>query len=270
MNHTVTNQISILDVSVSTILFSTLISVIKERCVSKAKNKPFFIVTAYSEFFLEAKKNEKFKQALQQADVRVPDGVSVIEAMDFVQMPKSNLVIEFFRGLLIGVKTLSGGYPDRITGIRIIQSLIMDHSLKIFLLGGWNGVAKKLAAKYNVDYYEGPNNITNSTQEEQDQIIKAINAVSPDIILVSFGRFKQEVWIAENLDKIHCKVIIGVGSAFDELLGEGKWAKKVPSWVERMGLKWLWRVTQDISHIKRAWNAFPVFPIKVFLSKVTS
>jgi UDP-N-acetyl-D-mannosaminuronic acid transferase (WecB/TagA/CpsF family) len=48
---------------------------------------------------------------------------------------------------------------------------------------------------------------------------------------------------------------------------EGPWRKPIPLWVDIMGLKWLWRVTVNPGHWKRAWNAFPVFAWKVYRSK---
>lgn len=269
--------IPILGVPVASLTFDEVIKLIEEKCQSKMPVEPFFLVTAYSESFLEAQKNPDFRHALTKADLIVPDGISVFEAMEYLATPKQHVIVELIKGLFIGLKTITGGYPERISGVRILQKILNTKYLilntkkipSIFLLGGFNGVSKKLAEKFHVDYYDGPKDITKITQQEENSIFQALKEAKPDMLFVSFGRFRQEIWIAKHRSQLHAKVVIGVGSAFDELLGEGKWSKKVPSWVEKMGLKWLWRITIDPSHITRAWRAFPVFPWKVFLSHIS-
>ena len=41
-----------------------------------------------------------------------------------------------------------------------------------------------------------------------------------DILFVAFGSPKQEIWIADNLNTIPAKVVIGVGGAFDFISGK--------------------------------------------------
>jgi N-acetylglucosaminyldiphosphoundecaprenol N-acetyl-beta-D-mannosaminyltransferase len=261
--------VEILGIPVTPLKLDSLLAVFDEICNSKSKReKPFFVVTAYSEFFLQAQKSSLFKKALEKADIIIPDGVSVLEAVDFLESRKSNILVEITRGLIIGLKTLQGKYSDRVTGVELVKLLLEEKKKKIMLIGGWGGVAEKLAKRYDCFFDNGPDIVKNLTEDENTNLIYHISRVKPDILLVSFGRFKQEIWIANNLDKLHCKIVMGVGSAFDEVLGEGKWAKPVPAWVKNSGLKWLWRVTQEPAHIKRAWNAFPLFPLSVLKEKL--
>ncbi len=273
------NQIQtyiILGIPISLVTKSDVLSLIQKACVGKKQERPLFLVTAYSETFLEAEHNLEFRAALQKADYIVPDGVSVLQAVDYVRHAGKQLGFDLIKGLVIGMKTLQGKYKNRVTGVDLVRTLLtrLPHEQsslamtdkKIMLLGGWNGVAEKLAKKYDCFFDNGPANLDDLTQEENKKLLFHIGQVKPDILLVSFGRFRQEMWIADNLEKIAAKVVIGVGSSFDEIAGEGIWAKKVPGWVETMGLKWLWRAQHDHSHLIRAWHAFPVFPWKVFRS----
>ena len=209
---------------------------------------------------MEAGKDPQFKNVVGGADLVVADGVSVLAAMDFVKVKKTNVVRDFQRGLKVGTKILQGEFSGRIVGVKLFKRILEARKYKIFLLGGWNGVAVRLAKRYGCAYDSGVVNLRSMTEAENAKMVAAVNKTQPDVLFVGMGRFKQEKWIAKNLDKLKCKVVVGVVSAFDEV--DQGW--QVPSWVERMGLKWLWRVFVDPKHIVRAWNAFPVFAWKVF------
>lgn len=234
-----------------------------DQAVHSSLEKPFFIVTAYSETILEARCDFGFKQTLGKADLIVADGVSVLSAIDYQNRARGNILAKFWEGLRVGRDILAGKYAGRIVGVRLFEKLLSSN-YRVYLLGGWGDVAKRLATKYGTEFDPGPVNISGASEVENKRVIIKINKYAPDILFVSFGRFRQEVWIADNLDKLRAKVIIGVGSAFDEVAN--KW--QVPLWVERSGLKWLWRMWGDPGHIKRVWNAFPVFAWKVFIDKL--
>jgi N-acetylglucosaminyldiphosphoundecaprenol N-acetyl-beta-D-mannosaminyltransferase len=198
--------------------------------------------------------DKEFKRALDEADLVVGDGVSVWAAADYLKLGGGkNVLIRLIEGLRVGIKVLRGEYAQRPVGMRMFEKLMAVKKYKIFLFGGFNKVAERLVRKYGGEW-----------SEEDEKVIEKINNYNPDILFVALGRYKQEKWIAKNIYKLKAAVVMGVGSAFDELAGEGVWHKKTPEWIEKMGLKWLWRVVVDPRHVTRAWRAFPVFPWKVF------
>ena len=67
-------------------------------------------------------------------------------------------------------------------------------------------------------------------------------------MFVAFGSPKQELWIAQNLDKLPAKVVIGVGGAFDFVSGK---VKRAPVWVRKIGFEWLFRLIIQPWRIKR-------------------
>jgi N-acetylglucosaminyldiphosphoundecaprenol N-acetyl-beta-D-mannosaminyltransferase len=182
---------------------------------------------------------------------------------------------DLWLGLSEGWKILRGGFADKkVEGVELTRKLLRaggEKGWRIFLLGGWYGVGEKLVKMMRRDF-PGIEIISDAGRDDirpqvDKEIIDRINVFRPDILLVAFGRFRQEKWIAANLKHLKTKVVMGVGSSFDELAGVGPWAWPTPKWVGRMGLKWLWRAVIDPRHIKRAWNAFPCFAWKVFRSK---
>ena len=79
------------------------------------------------------------------------------------------------------------------------------------------------------------------TQEEDEEIIQQINDVSPDFIWIGLGAPKQERWMYDHKDKM-CGVMLGVGAGFDFHAGT---VKRAPVWMQKCGLEWLHRLTQD-------------------------
>lgn len=252
------NTINILGVKVSSTELVEVLTKIDEICANPRLKRPFFIVTAYSEFILEAQKDRDFKNALEKSDLIIPDGVSLVAASDYLSRSPKNILSNFVSGLQTGINILRGKYTKQIvSGVELTRNVLKSRH-KVFLLGGWKGIAERLAKRYEDDF---------DNFDNEELAIDKIAKAKPDVLLVALGHFKQEKWIAKNLDRLKCKVVMGVGSSFDEIMGEGVWSKPTPSWVRKMGLKWLWRVWIDPKHIVRAWNAFPVFAWKMFLQK---
>ena len=240
----------ILGVGVSGTSFEEVLTILNDQIQNPKIKKPFFLVTAYSEFFLEAQNNPKFKLALDKADLIVPDGVSTLAAMEYVQKPS------FWYGLYVGWKIISGQYYGKtVVGVDLVRKILEDKSHKVFLLGGWNDVPKNLAIKYGAEF---------DNFDNEDFAIKHINKSKSDILLVALGHIRQEIWISANCQFLKAKVIIGVGSSFDELAKIPGWEITAPLLINKMGLKWLWRAIHNPRHWPRALRAAIVFPWKVW------
>jgi N-acetylglucosaminyldiphosphoundecaprenol N-acetyl-beta-D-mannosaminyltransferase len=83
---------------------------------------------------------------------------------------------------------------------------------------------------------------------------------------VAFNNPKQEIWIYKNLKSLTVGGAMAVGGTFRYIAG----LSKLPSaWMEKAGLEWLYRLITEPYRLRRVLNAFPVFPLRVFLYKVT-
>lgn len=51
------------------------------------------------------------------------------------------------------------------------------------------------------------------TKEENEKIIREINAAAPDFLWVGLGALKQEIWMVKHKNKI-LAVMIGIGAGF--------------------------------------------------------
>lgn len=243
-----------------------------ERLI-KSDGKMKLVITAYSEFFVCAENDQEFSKILRSADLVTPDGVSVLAAAGYLEAVKGkSFLTRVSQGLKVGGDIISGKVGETVTGVWLFENLIKlaaKNGWKVFLLGGWNNVSGRAAQMLlkrfpgiKVAYDEGETRV--GTNEKKNlEVIKKINEFSPDILFVAYNPVKQEKWLAKNRDILKAKVGIGVGGTFNEYLGE---FKKAPQWMEKAGLKWLWRVLVEPRRIVRILKAVLVFPWLVFKS----
>jgi N-acetylglucosaminyldiphosphoundecaprenol N-acetyl-beta-D-mannosaminyltransferase len=269
------NKAIILGVGVNSTSASTVLAKISSLCSENGHTKPYFIITAYSENILESNNDMQLAKAFENADIVVPDGISAVAARDYLKRRNGRIRDDLRLGFSVGWNILKGKYSgQKVMGVELTRKILRtggEKGWRIFLLGGWKDVGEKLAGMMRRDFPKitisgdpGPEHVGLGTDKE---LVRKINDFGPDVLLVAFGRFKQEKWIAANLRLLNARVVLGVGSSFDELTGTGPWAAATPRWVDRMGLKWLWRAVRNPGHLRRAWNAFPVFAWKVFRSR---
>lgn len=89
--------------------------------------------------------------------------------------------------------------------------------------------------------------------DEDARVVDAINAARPDVVWVALGAPKQERWVAEHRPALEAPVLAGVGAAFDFHSGG---SKKAPLWMQRAGLEWLFRLSQEPG---RLWYRYLVY-----------
>ncbi len=87
------------------------------------------------------------------------------------------------------------------------------------------------------------------TATEDAEITAEINAKKPDILFMGLGCPKQENWMSAHKDKLK-SVMLGVGASFDFFAGN---VKESPEWLGKLGLEWLFRLTQEP---KRLWRRY--------------
>jgi N-acetylglucosaminyldiphosphoundecaprenol N-acetyl-beta-D-mannosaminyltransferase len=80
--------------------------------------------------------------------------------------------------------------------------------------------------------------------------VAAIAAARPDILFVAFGSPAKERFLARWKDTIGAPFVMGVGGSFDVYAGR---VKRAPAWMRRVGLEWLFRVSQEPG---RMWRRY--------------
>ncbi len=234
------------------------------------KMKSSLLITAYSEFFVAATRDDEFRKLLENSWMVVPDGVSVLAAIDFEARSRDlSAIMRLWNGFRTAGKILNGYYHP-ISGVKLFEELIKTASSKqqsVFLLGGKSGVVEKVIEKIKTKY---PNlNIAGDEGEAvvgKDistalRVVEKIEKFQPNYLFVAYGPVRQEKWLEQMRKTLKFGVGVGVGGTFDEYLGN---FPKAPKFLEEHGLKWFWRLLVDPARIGRIYNAVIVFPYLVF------
>ncbi len=220
MNASIPPPIIILDVPVHPVTYEQLLDLVADFVVS---GTPHQICTANPEFVMTAQRNPQFMAVLQCADLVLADGT----------------------GLLWAAKRQGKALPERVTGSDGIYRLAeraAQVGWKIYLLGAAPGIAER-TSEILQQRYPGLNiagTFAGSPSEaDYPEIAARIKAADPDILLVAYGAPRQDLWIAEHMQDLQTPVNIGIGGAFDHVVGI---RRRAPDWLIRLNLEWLWRL----------------------------
>lgn len=96
------------------------------------------------------------------------------------------------------------------------------------------------------------------------EIANKINVQNPDIIWVSLGAPKQELFMANLLPYLNRGVLFGVGAAFNFTAKFGH-VKRAPKWMLRLRLEWLYRAFEEPrKNVPRYWNFIKILPSLIY------
>lgn len=151
-------------------------------------------------------------------------------------------------GVVWAARWLHGKHLVKLTGadwIGRLAALSAPLGRRWFLLGGAPGVAE-LAGMRLAEAYPGLQIVGSYYGYFPDAAISAvldmIRATRPDLVFVGLGTPRQELWLAQQRAKIDAPLCWSVGALFDYLAGV---EQRVPAWMNRLGLEWLFRLGVD-------------------------
>jgi N-acetylglucosaminyldiphosphoundecaprenol N-acetyl-beta-D-mannosaminyltransferase len=152
---------------------------------------------------------------------------------------------------LVWLGRLRGHPVERVYGPDLMLAVCergQARGYRHFFYGGAEGVAETLAARLRARFprllvagsYCPP--FRPLTAAEEREVAAQINASGADIVWVGLGTPKQDYWVARFRPLLTAPVLIAVGAAFDFHAGR---VRQAPRWMQRAGLEWLFRLTQD-------------------------
>ena len=188
------------------------------------------VVTPNAEFALEAKKNPRFLKILNESQLVLADGISVVLASKIIGDPMQG----------------------RVTGVGFAQALaaaMAKEGRSIYLLGAKPGVAELAGEKLQQAY---PGLKIAGTHDgyfkNEDPVIEAINAAKPDALLVCLGAPKQEYFMEDHDGDLEVPVMAGLGGSMDVLAGK---VQRAPEFFQKFGLEWLYRLVKEPQRWRR-------------------
>lgn len=188
---------------------------------------------------MEAQSDPSLKRILNHSFMTTPDGMPMV-----------------WVGKLQGHREMSRVYgPDFMLDFCRFS---VTRGYRHFLYGGNDGVADRLALELTrqipgleiAGTYTPP--FRPLTPEEERGLIDLVASTRPDIFWVGLSTPKQERFMAQYIDKLDVKLMVGVGAAFDIHTGG---IKDAPRWIKQAGLQWLHRLAQEP---RRLWRRYLV------------
>lgn len=195
------------------------------------------IVTVNLDFVAITRRDHDFRDTLNEADLAVADGMPLVWASRLTDQP----------------------LPQRLTGVELVDEcckVAVETDSSVFLLGAAPGIADEAADTLQQRFpglriagvYAPP--FGPLSHEENERILATINAVRPEFLFVALGAPQQDVWIRANRDRLDVPVAMGVGCVLDLLAGV---VSRAPTWMQRTGLEWLFRLLQEPDRLWRRY-----------------
>ncbi len=137
----------------------------------------------------------------------------------------------------------------QLSGTELTKRIVESRRYRMAFIGGTSEVLvslKKKLTEMNPDvdgmpFIELP--FCHINDFDYEGIAMQINAHRPDIIFISLGAPKQEIFMNRLTPYLHYGVSIAVGAAFKFHAGIEE--KRAPEWMVRHHMEWMYRIWQD-------------------------
>ena len=201
-------------------------------------------------------KDNELQNKINAFDVRVPDGFPVAKASSI----------------------LYKNHQKRVDGYNIFHKTIekgLENNTSHYFFGNEEFVTKKMIQKIkksfpdvNVVGYKCPP-VKSANDLASDEYLSQVKDLDPDIIWVSLGFPKQEIFmnILKNM-KICRSNLVGIGAVFEWVAGT---KYKAPEIVANIGLEWVFRLLQEPKRLYKRYFVdnilFIIYFIKQYITR---
>ena len=195
-----------------------------ELAFAMAEEKPVTVATPNAEILEEARKNPSLREAVEKADLILPDGIGVVLA-----------------GKILGCPV-----KKKLAGVEFGEEVIRraaETGKSVYFLGAKPGVAEKAAEKMKEKYPGLPVAGTADGYFKDDE--KAALRVKESgawIAFICLGSPKQELFMKRFREKTGCRLHAALGGSLDVWAGN---ARRAPHFMIRLGLEWLYRLFRE-------------------------
>ncbi|NQZ24145.1 MAG: WecB/TagA/CpsF family glycosyltransferase [Colwellia sp.] len=194
--------------------------------------------------------------------------LSIDNTQFFKELSKANALFADGSGMRLAAKKAGYLLNGNNNGTDMLPHLCkrcVENKQSLYLFGAAPGVADK-AANTLVSQFPGLNIAGTEhgykADNNDEQIITAINNSGCDVLLVAMGSPLQEQWLLEHRDQLQCHTALAVGGLFDFYSGT---ISRSPMWLREIGMEWVWRLLQEPrSKFNRYVIGNPLFLYRTF------
>ena len=216
-------------------------------------NSKCLINTINQYSYITAEKDKDFKKALVESDILLPDGVGITAAL----------------------KILKGENVKKIAGADVHQYLLEKLNKeggKCFYLGSKQSTLDAIRIRLNKEYpnikvglYSPPYK-PQFSDEENVEMISAVNSFAPDVLFVGMTAPKQEKWAHLHKEELKAKIICPIGAVFDFYAETIKRPSKF--WIN-LGLEWFIRLVKEPKRMSKRYLYYgPIFAFDLLKMKL--
>lgn len=172
--------------------------------------------------------DQRLRVSLMANDVVLPDGMPLVWCMN----------------------QKGAGMRDRLYGPYVVERVLenLPRRTRVALIGGFPDMHERLQSVSpqrfpNADYvllYDAP--LGTIDRSYVTDCLTRIEDTDAELVFILLGLPRQVYWAAMARAQLGARVSLSVGSAFDFVVGQWKYA---PHWMQRAGLTWVHRWSQD-------------------------
>lgn len=187
--------------------------------------------------FNTAQNDPVYTKALLESDVLLPDGIGIVIALNFLYDTKLKKI---------------AGYDLFIFELNRLNS----SKGKCFFLGSSEKVLNLIKRRIQKEYpdikagYYSPPFKDHFSDADNQAMITAVNASSPDVLFVGMTAPKQEKWAAEHFNYLNVGHLCCIGAVFDFYATT---VNRSPQWMIKAWLEWFYRL---IKEPRRLWPRY--------------
>ena len=226
MRNRTPGTVALFGLPITNVTMAQAVARVEEQILSGETHQ---IATANLDFARNSLKDQYLQRIICDCSMVLPDGAPMLWASTLFGMP----------------------LKERVTGVDLIPELAKLSAKRgygICLLGSSEESSKR-AVEALESLYPGVRIVGRICPEiaplhemDTERLLREIDAVNPDILLVAFGNPKQEIWIHRYRSRLRVPVAIGIGGALDMIGGR---LKRAPRWVQRLQMEWFFRMAQE-------------------------
>jgi N-acetylglucosaminyldiphosphoundecaprenol N-acetyl-beta-D-mannosaminyltransferase len=218
-----------------------------------------YVVKPYSEFMPVAVEDQRVRDVLNGATLCVPDGIGILWAAHYLSLKGGRMRALVQAPLSLATmalrpESIRHPLPENMSGPDLtlqMLAVLEGAEASVYLLGGTaeevegaRGRIEELFPRLRIagardGYFD---------EAQNEVVVEAINAASPQVLFVGMGFPRQEMWIAENLPRLNVNVAVAEGGSFTFISGK---VQRAPHWFRRFGLEWLFRLARQPWRLKR-------------------